>query len=346
MIDFIDVIIPLNHDGNINNGYKLSAPKNSIQNTKYYEEKVYGRHHELMHVVSISKDELRISGSPLMFLQGQNVFGTDDINALVHQVAMHITHQLVITPTKKNIKAWKKGLFQVIRLDITYNFLMPSRDSVVDWLAEAGLNVWSGKQYVDAIRSSSLQGFETIMLGKSSRFISVKFYDKYKQLQSNKSMEDMATTYPAIRQLLDHSQRLLRCEIRLHHKYLKRNNLTKGKDLTLAVLRQHYFNKLNSVNFGSSTILPKSAITSLTKTEYFTYKLWLRGENVKELVPDRRISKSSLSRLDIKLQPFGVAIRRKQAKQVAGKELSSFLDPSNIADTPDFLKDTPWLFEP
>lgn len=344
MIDFIDVIIPLNHDGNVNNGYKLSVPKNSQQNTRFYEEKVYGRHHDLMHAVSISKDELRISGSPLMFLQGQNVFGTDDINALVHQVAMHIAHQLIITPAKKNIQSWKKGLFKVIRLDITYNFLMPSRDSVIDWLAEAGLSIGSGKQYVDAIRSSSLQGFETVMIGKSSRLISVKFYDKHKQLQSNESMKDMAMTYPAIKKLLTHSQRLLRCEIRLHHKYLERNNLTQGKDLTPAVLRQHFFGKLNSVDLGSSTILSKSVLTSLTKTEYFTYKLWLLGSSVRDLVSDKRISESTLTRLDKKLKPFGVTIRRKLAKQVAGQDLSSFLNPSNIANTPQFLIGTPWLF--
>ncbi len=343
MIDLIDVTIRLRHDGKVNNGYKVSRKKDGLKNKRYFCIPVAGvgaRHNEMINVVSFGKNHLRIIGSPLNFLQGQNVFGSDDLCALVCQVAINVTERLGIIPSEKNIKSWQKGWFEVHRLDITYNFLMPSRASVVDWLNQAGLSCSAGKQRVDTIRSSSSHDFETIVMGKTSDFISVKFYDKYKQLLAKKGLH-AASANLVKAELLDYSKRLLRCEIRLNAKYLREHRLTRGKVLTADVLQLHYFNKLQKLSFGSSTILPKSHVADLTKSESLLYEAWLCGVCLKHSV-----SESTWFRLAKKLEPHGVDIRRKLVKKVSEQELASYLLPSNIADTPKFLMNTPWLYKP
>lgn len=346
MIDFIDVIIRLQHDGQVNNGYKISVKKDSTENTRFYEKEVIGESNGVISVVSENNNELRITGSPLMFLQGQNVFGTNNLKALVHQVALDTARQLGIKPTKADIQSWKKGLFSVIRLDVTYNFLIPSRESVVDWLTEAGSSVGTGKQRVDLIRSSSSQLVETIMVGKSSCFNSVKFYDKYRQLLSKKGMLKIANTNPVMGQLLANTRQLLRCEIRFNRNYLVKHKLTQGKDLTPAVLRKIFFDKLKAVHLGTGAILPKAEVDNLTKSERLVYKLWLQGGSIKELVLNGELSESTIARLNQKLKPFGINIRRKFVKQVSGQELADFIKPENIARIPAFLKGTRWLFQP
>lgn len=339
MIDFIDVTIPCENSGNINNGHKVTEQKGKESNKRFFFKRIKSKRGYLQ-VVSVGEQHLRIIGNPAMFIQGQNIFGTNDINALTKRVAIRIAKKLKIEPTKENRLDWKKGNYDVHRLDITYNFVLPSRQSVSEWLDKAFSCLRSGKQLVEAIRHSTARNVETIMIGKSSNYNSVKFYNKYEQLQ-NKAYLLQSSDDPVAEQLLDYSKNLLRCEIRLNKDYLKSFNLTKASSLTNEVLDLHYFGKLDRVAMGSSTILPRKDVADLKPTQRLAYELWSKGGDARAVV-----SESTFDRLRKVILEFGLDIRCPFVDQVDEKSLRSYLDPANVAQAPEFLKNTTWLFEP
>lgn len=343
MIDFIDVTIPFQNDGEINNGYKDSTKKGEVTNRKYYAVPVK-RNNTCIQVVSIDKDHIRIIGNPAKFIQGQNVFGTDNLNTLTSKVARLIAKELGVTPTRENKQSWRKGDFDVHRIDITNNFEFPSQASVCEWMDKAFMVVQSGKQAINADRSSSSAHVETIYVGKNSFFISLKFYNKYREMvaKSDKTSK-FGQPSPMILQLLDEAKPLLRCEIRLHKRYLNRYGLTRASSLTPEVIREHFFIKLDRTSLGISEILPVQAIEELTKNERLAYECWVRGGEVQKLV-----SKSTFERLRNRVLELesGLDIRYPFVEQVRGKPLKSYLDPSRIPALPAFLIDTSWYYDP
>jgi hypothetical protein len=341
MIDFLDATIPYENNGKIYSGYKVTKKKGNARNKKFYPKRVKSRNGSSIQIVSVDEHHLRIIGNPAEFIQGQNVFGSDDIKALIFKLATRIAKKLKSSPSIENKLDWKNGQFDVHRLDITYNFVMPSHSSVSEWLDKAVMCFGSRKQLVSAKRASSSKHIETLNLGESSRYISLKFYNKHRQLLAKLKKNAIGELDPVMAELVDYSKHLLRAEIRLSNQYLKKYGLTKGTALTTTVLREHFFNKLCRTSFGSSEILPVEDVASLTKGERLQYQLWLKGDDLKKLV-----SESTFERLRKKLLEFNLDIRYSFVDQVEGRSLNSYLQRNNIAKAPDFLGGTRWLFEP
>ncbi len=341
MIDFIDATIPFENNGKIYKGYKVTKMKGNDSNKKYFPKSVKCRYGTSIQVVSVGEHHLRIIGNPAMFIQGQNVFGSDNIKALMFKLATRVAKRLKSNPSVENKLDWKNGQFDVHRLDITYNFVMPSHSSVSEWLDKAVMCIGSGKQLFSAKRASSSKHFETVLLGESSTYISVKFYDKYRQLLAKLKGNSVNELDPVMAELIGYSKCLLRSEIRLGNQYLKEFKLTKGSALTSTVLREHFFNKLFRTAFGTSEILPVKDVATLAKGEKLQYQLWLKGGDLKDLV-----SESTFERLRKKLLEMDLDIRSPFMDQVEGRSLDSYLQQNNIAEAPSFLSGTRWLFEP
>ncbi len=343
MIDFIDVTIPFENDGEINNGYKDSTKKGEIANRKYFSVPVKLNGTRIQ-VVSIDNEHIRISGNPAKFIQGQNVFGTDNLTTLTSKVAKLIAKELGVAPTRENKRSWRKGDFDVHRIDLTNNFVFPSQTSLCQWMDKAFMVVKSRKQAINADRSSSSDHVETIYVGKNSTYISLKFYNKYREMLANRSnTKKEGQADPMILQLMDEAKPLLRCEIRLHKRYLKTHGLIRASTLTPEVIWEHFIIKLDRVSLGTSELLPVLAIEKLGKNERLAYECWVRGGNIQELV-----SKSTFDRLRnrvIALKP-GLDIRYSFVEQTRGRSLKSYLDPRRIAAVPDFLIDTSWYYDP
>jgi hypothetical protein len=341
MIDFLDVTIPFQHDGDINGGYKDSNKKDGATNRKFYTIRIKGRNGSSIQIVSVDKQLLRIIGNPAMFIQGQNVFGTDNINALTYKMAIKVARKLGVELTLENKRSLKKGDFDIHRIDLTYNFVLPSQASVCEWVDKTAKSISSGKQVVNVIRRSTIHHFQTILLGGSSSYISLKLYNKHQQLKELLNKKRLSEVDPIMIKLIEYAKPFLRCEIRLHNQYLKEHNLTRASALTPKVIKDHYFAKFDRTYLGTSTVLPIKDIEGFGKNERLAYELWLKGGRVESLV-----SPSTFRRLRNSLLGLGLDIHHPFVEQVTGRDLDSYLSPGNIAKVPDFLLYTPWLFEP
>ena len=70
---------------------------------------------------------LIISGNPSKFLQGHNIFGSDDLVALMHDTYRNICASLQLTPLLPESEAVRAGGYRVTRVDINYMFELPRR---------------------------------------------------------------------------------------------------------------------------------------------------------------------------------------------------------------------------
>ncbi len=268
MIDYIDAVIPMKHKEIIRNGHKTITKKDGSTSNVNYPIRIFGSNGGSIQVQSVDKEHIRIIGNLAMFIQGQNVYGTDNLISLGCKAFAEIAELLDIKPTKENRRQWRAGDYQVNTLDVTYNFNLSSQPNVCNWLNQAAVSLGSGKQMVETYRASKSPDIESIYLGRTSTFISVKFYNKYLQLSRGaKNRKKIKEGGPTLKELVDSTKGLLRGEIRFHKRYLKEHELTMARDLVPSVLRQHFYGKMKEIHLGQSTILPVEDIKGLTTSQ-------------------------------------------------------------------------------
>jgi II/X family phage/plasmid replication protein len=342
MIDYIDVVVPMKNNGFIRKGYKTITKEDGSESKSNYPLYVHGRNGSTIKILSLDTENVRIIGSPSMFIQGQNVYGTDDLVGLCCRVFNDIAEKLGIEPSKKNRRQWMSGDFTINTLDVTHNFILPSQSTVCEWMDQAARSLGSGKQPVETFRASSSSHIETAYVGRSSNYISVKFYNKYRQMIDGvKNQRKNNEADWVMQKLVESAKDLLRCEIRFHKQYLNKYGLTLARNLTSEVIWEHYEAKLKKISLGSSKILPVQELEGLNNSQRLAYQLWLKGGNVKHGMPP-----ATFERICRKLHTLGVNIRRPFVDQVEGKSLRFYLKWGKVAQAPDFLIQSPWYFCP
>ena len=143
MIDWFAGVLPCTHHP-IKLGREIRlTPDDEIEFEKLLYRNVKGSDDSNFTVKSIGSDgqgratHLKLSGNPAKFLQGHNVFGSDDLLSLMIDVYKKITKALNINYTADDFKNVKTGNYLVTSIDINYSFDLPSKADVDSWLRAA-----------------------------------------------------------------------------------------------------------------------------------------------------------------------------------------------------------------
>lgn len=180
MIDWIKAVIPCHHEGRIGDGRVISIDDDGeIQWETVKRKSVEGSFSSKVHIKTHDINSILIDGNPAKFLQGHNIFGTNDLLGLNIEFFRRICETCGLSPTTEDINAWREGNYQLLRVDITTSFKLPSQNDVMSWLrAASGLS--RGKH-----QAVSAYSGETIYLGQNSRRISLKIYNKWRELKKH-----------------------------------------------------------------------------------------------------------------------------------------------------------------
>ena len=333
VIDFVVLEFPVSHTTKIREGYKTNTTSDGVKTRTNHYKQLTNTNGCSVKVATSAPDTLKVVGSPLMFLQGQNLFGSDNLLGLCYLLFKTVTKLLGIKPTKADKRAWKAGEFDVHTVDVTHNFSLGNPATVSLWLDQAAVSVASGKQLVETCRASSSRHVETLYVGKQSGYVSVKFYDKHQLLLCQDGAD------PELHQkLVGLSRGLLRCEVRLHRKYLQDHGLRRGSDWSIDTAHDHFFRKVSALRFGSALAVPVSVVPGLSGMERLAYEVWRLGGDPRPLV-----STSTWCRLVKACQGQGVDVRQPYLGPT-GLPLADFLLPSCVAQPPAWLLNDPALF--
>ena len=299
MIDWLDAVFQLTHtpipagivasiapDGQL----EWQTPK-SLQVTGSYEKNVRVRSQG--GTGDGNATELYVSGNPAKFLQGHNIFGSDDLLSLAHEMAARIFQALDIT-NDLALQAIKNGDFDVKRIDITNSFAFANRNEVQAVLSALAVQTRSRMG-----RAQTRGG--TVYHGKNSRRWTLKYYCKAEELEAGKKhrLPDQLQNTP----LKEHSENLLRAEVTLRSMELKRLEITRGKDFTPETVRRLYADYFGNIQMSAQAHIASEEIQHLPRAIRSSYLLWQSGTDVRNMM-----SQSTFYRHRAQLLPLGVDI--------------------------------------
>src|SRR5690606_20185643 len=97
---------------------------------------VSGSHDANITIRSHTDNTIEISGNPAKFLQGHNVFGTNDLKYLVAKLMdkLFMMDELELKPTETEYNMIQDGYYRLSRVDVNEHFFFPSAQLARAWL--------------------------------------------------------------------------------------------------------------------------------------------------------------------------------------------------------------------
>lgn len=281
MIDWVTAIIPFVHEP-LNGGSVLKVlPSGEVDWESPCRLRVEGSHEQGITVRSQGGDgagmatELVIGGNPSKFLQGHNIFGSDDLRSLVFDTLITIASSLDAPLSFEIIDLVRAGGYRLARIDINYMFELPTIGDVKSWLRAAEF-----KSKTRHGRPSSKAG--TLYWGKHSRRWSIKAYSKGEEIQGAKSHKllDCFKNTP----LNDFAQNKLRVELTLRAKELEKIGLSGTHSWRTDTPLQIFNEYLKRIEMSEQIALSTQVLIDLPSYLRTTYVLWKDGHNPREFL--------------------------------------------------------------
>lgn len=235
---------------------------------------------------------LYVSGNPSKFLQGHNIFGSDDLVQLVFDTYLKLCQFLHIQPTNEDINSVKIGDYRITRIDINYSFELQNRADVLAWLRAAEF-----KSKTRHGRPSSKGG--TVYWGKTSRRWSLKAYSKGEEINKHKLPVELSQT-----PLTTWADNKLRIELTLRGKELDELMMSRGHAWIREEKAREIFNLyMKRLEMSEQVRLSDENIMDLPMNLRSTYLLWVDGHDLRS-----NMSKATYFRHRKQLKELGINI--------------------------------------
>ena len=296
MIDWVTAIIPFVHEP-LNGGSVLKVlPSGEVEWESPCRLSVRGSHERDIAVRSQGGDgsglatELVIDGNPSKYLQGHNIFGSDDLRVLVSDTLTSVSSLLKFSVPEDVLRAVRAGEYRLTRVDINYMFELPTMSDVKSWIRAAEF-----KSKTRHGRPSSKAG--SLYWGKSSRRWSLKAYSKGEELKAGKShaLPDHLSGTP----LINYAQNKLRLELTLRAKELEKIGLLEAKRWQGSSPFRLFSEYAKRIEMNEQIALTTKVLHDLPRYLQGTYVLWQTGQNPRELLSKNTFYKHRKALLEL-----------------------------------------------
>lgn len=283
MIDWVTVELPFLHSP-IDSGYFLMVkPGGDIDWKTPRRQSIEGSFRSTMQVRSIGGNGagqatlLQLSGNPSKFLQGHNVFGSNDLVALVNDTAHRVFQSLGIWPTDLELRAIAQGDYRLINVDITESFELPTRGDVIAWIRALEFKAKSRHG------RPSIKG-GTLYFGKGTSRWKLKAYCKGEELESKKKGHQLPVDLlnTPIKQWADNK---LRIELTLLSKELREIGIEVARTLTPELCNQLYRRYTGRIEMNEQISLTSQQQHELPTKLQSTYLHWNNGIDLRSILP-------------------------------------------------------------
>ena len=334
MIDWVTAIIPCHHDEMIFGGFITSVSLDGEIDWRVEKKQlIIGSHESSISIKSVDNKHLLIDGNPAKWLQGHNIFGSNDLIGLVEAVMHKLIPLLNLTPTELDLQAWKEGLYELKRVDCTAMWDLPRRGDVRAWLRAAEMQ--SKSRHGRPIMTGS-----TLYYGKNSRRWSVKFYAKGDEIDArgHKLPEDIELRD----NLIEYADNKLRGELTLRSIQLKEKNLSVAKQWNESTPIEQLIKHIESLNMSEQFSITPVDLEGLPARLIAVYKLWQEGVDLRAMYP-----KASFYRYRSEFLKQGIDIAiRQPSKPDNIIPLVRVLRPEAISQIPEWAIGTSLYFDP
>lgn len=309
MIDWVTAVIPCSHDNLVHDGQIISiSPDGELQWKSERKLLVRGSDESAIHVRT-SRDHLHthlyIDGNPVKFLQGHNLWGTDDLIPLVYALMQKLTLILGLNPTDRDMHHWATGFYDLKKIDINYTWHLRSKADVLAWIRAAELAARLRH------RGNGVLKGNTLYFGKHSRRWALKAYSKGDEVIARGHELPERLQDPRIQ---DWANKSLRLEVRLHALELKERGLHFGSKWGHNRPNEIHQELLSGLEMSDNYIIPDADLPNLPGSLQTAYLAWKDGHDLRAIY-----SRPTFYRYRNKLLAYGIDIANVQSR-----------DPSNV----------------
>lgn len=226
--------------------------------------------------IQVIGGRMYLSGNPVKFLTGQNVYGPDDLHDLTLRFYHAVCDAAGLPHCPVADEKIRKGYVALTRVDVTYHYHVGTDEQVNVWLeaiSKVAYAKYRGRGHYDSIMASVLFGVtkkEGSKL-KGSRYSSCKFYNKFREL----SIHPPTCNKQTIDQLKKYIYGKVRVEVTLRAQELKRQNIDRLRKWTSQTPLEVHKEWIDKLEISRLTYLPEAVASNLPTgiaTTYFAYR--------------------------------------------------------------------------
>jgi II/X family phage/plasmid replication protein len=336
MIDWVTAIIPCYHSGAISGG-KIAciSPDGEIEWQVEKNHQVSGSHESNLNIKSNGASHLYFDGNPSKWLQGHNLFGSDNLIELVERIMHRLIPLLSLSPTPNDLEAWKTGSYDLKRVDCTAMWSLPIRADVRSWLRAAEFQ--SKSRHGRPVTRGG-----TLYFGQHSRRWSIKFYSKGDELEATGKGHKLPYEILHHDNLLKWADNKLRGELTLRSIQLKELELDRASSWTENTPIERLMTYIESLDMAEQFSLTPAILDGLPARLIAVYKLWKDGEDLRGLYP-----KATFYRYRSEFLKHGIDISIRQPSILDNViPLIRVLRPEAISQVPNWAIGTSLYFDP
>lgn len=345
MIDWLSFVVPCRHSAPITGGEVLSIKgTGELEWVTRKRTTVAGSFSTGLQLRTASHTpepltHLEISGNPVKFFQGHNLWGTDDVPALVLATMERVCAVLGIAPHPDDVAAWMRGDVQLTRVDCTESFHLNSLAEVLAWLRAAEQTAHLSHRG----RGQLFKG-STLYFGKNSRRWALKLYAKGQEIKAKGHGQDSILQLPSA---VAWAERTLRAELTLRSMELKRLHLDYVRDwipvegVPFAGTEQLLRERLGNMTMTTTKHLSAEVMESLRPALRVAVQAWEGGSDLRAT-----LSRPTFYRYRKELLAHGIDIATLQPREVSNVVPLHRVLEAVPAKIPDWAVGTPLYFEP
>lgn len=214
--------------------------------------------------------DLYLSGNPVKFIQGHNLYGPSDPVRLFFDAGWEVRKAVGLFPSAQT---WAANDFvgpRFTRIDLTRSYRFPSSPSARSWLREVGGTARSRHK-----GNVSTDG--TIYFGKNSQRWSLKLYHKGDELLARSKGHRLPDELAQRERLLEWADGVVRFEITLRSKELEKLDMSKWAPLEVW---ERYYAKV-TFNQNTQMMEPDMLEVSLPFKLQGTLAMWRTGADLR-----------------------------------------------------------------
>lgn len=333
MIDWVTAIIPCHHDEKIYGGSVASVDLDGVIEWRVEKKKqIRGSYESSLNIKSISDTEILLDGNPAKWLQGHNMFGSNDLIGLVESVMKKLVPILDLKPTQSDLNMWREGLYQLKRVDCTAMWGLPRRHDVRAWLRAAEMQ--SKSRHGRPVTTGG-----TLYFGKNSRRWSVKFYSKGDEIDARG--HKLPYEIEQRDNLIEWADNKLRGELTLRSIQLKEKQLSVAAQWSEFIPIEQLISYIGTLNMSEQFSITPVDLDGLPARLVAAYELWKQGADLRAMYPRATFYRY---RADFLKLGIDIAIRQ-PSKPNNVIPLVRVLRPEAIAQVPDWAIGTSLYFE-
>ena len=305
MIDWVSAKIICNHDPKkLSDGIIASLDRDG--NTEWLTNKkttVEGSYSTKIQIQSVTDTQIYISGNPTKFLQGHNLFGSNDLVSIMSKFFDELLkkEELGLCPDPFQYANIKDGHYELSRVDVNETWHLNNQKDVMAWIRSVGETA-----YLKHRGAGQFSG-DTAYFGKNSRRWALKCYSKGLEIQKKDRRLAPELDIPEMR---EYAHKALRIEGVTRQLELKRRQLHVASNWDIDTAEELLLEYISKLEMSDVYMLKDDVLDSLPPRLRLTYQAWLNGDDLKSVLP-----RPTFYRYRKQILEYGIDISTKSPKE-------------------------------